>query len=174
MDVYGTVFELIDARSFSNLWYWLVLAACWSMASHWVLGVPWDMVTRARRLRGEAEDDLHDMLRINVLRLLRTGGAAGLWILAAACAALTALALLGFAYGVELAQAAFLLLFPLAVVGGLSVRLAGQLAAGGAQGDALYRRLRWHRVTIQAIGMASIFVAALFGMYRNLATGFPG
>ena len=43
------VFELIDMRSFSNLWFWIALAVLWSSVSHWVLGVPWDMVMRARK-----------------------------------------------------------------------------------------------------------------------------
>ena len=174
MDLVRTLFEVIDARSFSNLWYWLVLAASWSMASHYVLGVPWDMIARAERRRGAAEDDLHQVLRIRVLRILAIRDAAGLWLLGLASAVLTALALLGFRYGVEFAQAAFLLAFPLFVVGALSLRTARDLAAGRAQGDALYRRLSRHRLTVQLIGMAAIFVTALVGMYRNLALGAWG
>lgn len=174
MDLVRTLFEVIDARSFSNLWYWLVLAASWSMASHYVLGVPWDMIARARRERGAAEDDLHEVLRVQVLRLLAIRGTAGLWLLGLASALLTALGLLGFRYGFEFAQAAFLLAFPLSVVGALSFRMARDLAAGRAQGDALYRRLSRHRLTVQVIGMAAIFVTALIGMYQNLALGVWG
>ncbi|MCU0909379.1 MAG: component of SufBCD complex, partial [Rhodobacteraceae bacterium] len=32
MDWYLTVFEVIDMRSFSNLWYWIGLAVLWSSA----------------------------------------------------------------------------------------------------------------------------------------------
>ncbi len=32
MDWYATVFELIDMRSFSNLWYWIALAVVWYAA----------------------------------------------------------------------------------------------------------------------------------------------
>ncbi|MEC7258626.1 MAG: component of SufBCD complex, partial [Pseudomonadota bacterium] len=49
MDWYSSIFELIDMRSFSNLWFWIALAVTWSTTSHWVLGVPFDMVNRARR-----------------------------------------------------------------------------------------------------------------------------
>ena len=58
MDWYQTIFELIDMRSFSNLWYWIVLAVLWSSVSHWVLGVPFDMVQRAKRHGGKSLDDL--------------------------------------------------------------------------------------------------------------------
>ena len=171
MDLVRTLFEVIDARSFSNVWYWLAVAACWAAASHRVLGVPWDMVARARRLRGVAEDDLHEVLRAHVLRLVAIHEAAGPWLLGLACAALTALALLGFLYAVEFAQAAFLLAFPLSIVAVLSVRAAHDLAAGRAQGDALYRRLSRHRLAVQLIGMASIFVTAMIGMIHNLPLG---
>ncbi len=174
MDLVRTLVEVIDARSFSNLWYWLAVAASWSVASHRVLGVPWDMVARARRLGGAAEDDLHAVLRVHVLRLLAMHEAAGLWLLGLACAVLTALALLGFLYAVEFAQAAFLLAFPLSVVAVLSVRMARDLAMGRAQGDALYRRLSRHRLTVQLIGMASILVTATVGMAQNPALGAWG
>ena len=46
-------------RSFSNLWYWIALAVLWSTVSHWVLGVPFDMVQRAApATAGRRETDL--------------------------------------------------------------------------------------------------------------------
>lgn len=171
MDLYRTVLEVIDARSFSNLWYWLVLGAAWSAASHYVLGVPWDMVTRARRHGGQDEDALHDVLRVHVLRMVALGERGGTWLLALASFLLTALALLGFAYGVEFAQASFLLVAPLSAVWLLRLRVARHLAAGGAPGAALYVRLGRHRRAVQTIGVLAIFVTALFGMYQNLALG---
>jgi len=103
----NALFEVIDMRSFSNLWFWIALAVVWSSVSHWVLGVPFDMIQRARKQGGQAEADLHDMVRINVNRLLYIA------------------------------------------------------------------RLSKHRVITQFIGMISIFVTAMFGMYQNLAVG-PG
>ncbi|MGB5559477.1 MAG: component of SufBCD complex, partial [Paracoccaceae bacterium] len=91
MDWYETVFEVIDMRSFSNLWYWIGLAVIWSTTSHWVLGVPYDMVLRARRQGGEAETDLNDMVRININRILHIGTVSGLWLLAFSCGVITML-----------------------------------------------------------------------------------
>ena len=171
VDLYRTLLEVIDARSFSNLWYWLVLGASWSAATHYVLGVPWGLVERARHEGGQAEDDLHDVLRVHVLRLVALRGAAALTLLALASALLTALGLLGFAYGVEFAQASFLLAFPLSIVALLTLRTACELAAGRAQGDALYARLGRHRLVVRLLGMAAIFVTALVGMHHNLSFG---
>lgn len=174
MNWYDTVFELIDMRSFSNLWYWIALAVVWSTASHWVLGVPYDMVQRARRVGGQSQADLETLVRINVNRLLFIGRVSGLWLLAIACAVLTGLAMLGFWYWVEFAQALFLLVFPLSLVGLLSLYTARRIEAEDATGPALYRRLRWHRLFVQVIGLIAIFVTAMWGMYQNMTVGALG
>ena len=174
MEWYNIVLELIDLRSFSNLWYWIALAVFWSTASHWGLGVPHDMVMRARKKGGQAEQDLQDMVRINTNRLLYISQVSGLWILAISCFLLTILGVLGFYYWIEFAQALFLLLFPMSFVGLLSLSTARLIVQEQATGDALYRRLTRHRIITQVIGMASIFVTSLFGMYQNMSIGGLG
>jgi len=171
LDWYETVFEVIDLRSFSNLWYWIGLAVIWSTASHWVLGVPFDMVLRARRHGGQAEMDLEQMTRINCNRLLYIGRVSGLWLLGFGSALITVLAMLGFWYGVEFAQALFLLVFPLSIIGLLSMGTARRITAAALSGDALQNRLRRHRLYTQIIGMLSVFVTAMWGMYQNLLVG---
>jgi len=166
------VFELIDLRSFSNLWFWIALAVTWSTASHWVLGVPWDMAMRARRGHGEtAMADFEDMVRINTDRLLYVAGQSGTLLAGLVAFVLTSLAILGFFYGNEFSQALFLLGFPLTGVGLLSLRTAHQIRAEAPQGDALITRLSRHRLAVQVIGMVSIFVTAMWGMYQNMAIG---
>ena len=171
MDWYDTVFEVIDMRSFSNLWYWIALAVIWSTASHWVLGVPYDMVQRARRMGDQAEIDLEDLVRINCNRLLYIGLVSGLWLLAFGCAMITGLVLLGFWYGVEFAQALFFFVFPLSVIGLLSMSTARLITDEACTGVSLQKRLGRHRLYTQIIGMLSVFVTAMWGMYQNLAFG---
>ncbi|MEP3686196.1 MULTISPECIES: component of SufBCD complex [Sulfitobacter] len=171
MDWYQTLFEMIDMRSFSNLWFWIALAVMWSTASHWVLGVPFDMVLRARRHGGEAQVDLEDIVRINVNRLLYISHVSGLWLLGLGFFVLTSLVLLGFAYGIEFAQALLLLGFPMSLVGLLSLSTARLIRMEGSSGDVLQRRLMRHRLYTQVIGMVAIFVTALWGMYQNLNLG---
>ncbi len=163
------IIELIDMRSFSNLWYWIALAVMWSTTSHWVIGVPYDMVLRAQRRGGQAEVDLEDLVRIHTNRLLFISQISGLWILGLACFVLTLLATLGFYYWIEFAQALFLLLFPLAIVGLLSLSTARLIVQERASGALLRKRLSKHRLIIQAIGIVSIFVTSLFGMFQNMS-----
>lgn len=167
MDWHQTVFELIDMRSFSNLWFWIALAVMWSSASHWVLGVPFDLVLRARRSGGQAEIDLEDLVRINTNRLLYIGRVSGLWLLALACFVLTLIAVVGFSYGIEFAQAVFLLMFPMSLVGLMSLSTAAKIQQEDARGELLRKRLTKHRILVQVIGMVSIFVTSIWGMYQN-------
>ena len=169
-----TVFELIDLRSFSNLWFWIALAVVWSSVSHWVLGVPWDMVLRSHRMGGQIEADFEDLVRINVNRLLYIAEVSGLMLLSFTCFVLTTLGVTGFWYGVEFAQALFLLGAPLSVVGALSLNTARLIRESGAHGEDLRRRLRLHRVSVQMVGVVAIFVTALWGMFQNMSIGVLG
>ncbi|KAE9628493.1 component of SufBCD complex [Parasedimentitalea maritima] len=174
MDLVDTLVELIDLRSFSNLWFWIALAVMWSSASHWVLGVPIDMVYRAKRHGGQAEQDLEDVVRGNVNRLIYIMQVSGAWLLALVCFVLSGLLVLGFFYHVEFAQAAFLLAFPLSLVGVLTRATAGRIVRDGISGTELQQVLVRCRLYIQMIGTVSIFVTAMWGMYQNLQLGFLG
>lgn len=170
LDWYQIFFDLIGAPSFSTLWFWIVLAVMWTMVSHWVLGVPYDLVLRAPQSEAAARD-LDDAVRVHVNRLLHIGERSGLWLLGFACFVLSALALLGFLYGLEMAQALFLLGFPMVLVWLLSHWTAARIAEDGLRGADLYRRLAWHRMLVQGLGLVSVFATALWGMYQNLLTG---
>ena len=160
-------------RSFSILWYCIALAVVWSSASHWVLGVPFDMIGRARKHGGQAEADLEDMVRINVSRLLYIGRVSGLILLGFVSFLLTVLAVLAFWYDIEFAQAIILILFPFTIVGLVSLSTASLIEAEEPRGEDLRKRLLRHRFWVQVIGMISIFVTAMYGMYQNLDVG-PG
>ncbi|MDE4131742.1 component of SufBCD complex [Phaeobacter sp. QD34_3] len=174
MDLLQTLTEMIDLRSFSNLWYWIALAVMWSSASHWILGVPFDMVHRARKAQGQSAQDLEDLVRINVNRILYVAENAGIWLLGIACFVLSSLATLGFLLMVEFAQAVFLLMFPMAIVGLINLITARAIRADDPREEALYRRLATSRFVIQFLGMISIFVTAMWGMYQNLHLGVFG
>lgn len=174
LDWYKVIFDLIDMRSFSNLWYWIVLAVLWSTASHWVIGVPFDMISRGKRHGGQAQTDLETMVRINVSRLLYITREAGTWLVAIWTFVLTMLVLLGFVYYIEFAQAVLFLFVPFSVLMLISVRTSLLIEAGENTGAALHRRLLRHRVSTQALGMISIFITSLFGMYQNMHIGVLG
>ena len=163
-----TLLEIIDMRSFSSLWFWIGLAVFWSLANNWVLGVPNDMIQKARRYGGDAEMDLADLVRINCNRLIYISNGSGLWLSAFGCFLLTGLAIMGFFYWVELAQAFFFLAFPMSLIGLLNVSTARRLHAGHSAGEELHKLLNRHGMFTKIIGMVSILVTALWGMFWNI------
>lgn len=171
VDITQTLFEVIDMRSFSNLWYWIALAVLWSTASHYVLGVPFDLATKAQKQGGTRMRDLEDLVRINVSRVMNIAEVSGLVIVALVAMILTTLFGLSVFYNVEFAQAVFLMAFPMAIIFYLNVRVAHRISATQPTGDDLVAVLRRHRLKTQVIGMVFIFVTAMFGMYQNIATG---
>lgn len=169
MDVLDTALEVIDLRSFSNLWYWIALATLWSSVSHWVLGVPHDMIQRARREGGQAQTDVEDLVRININRLLHVVDS-GAWMLVGVAAFwLSALLVLAFWYDIEFAQALVLLMSPMMLVVWASVKSSRKIVAEGGTGEPLFRRLTIHRRIVQVIGMLSITVTAFYGTWQNLS-----
>ncbi len=155
-------------RSFSNLWYWIALAVVWSSASHFVLGVPFDLIQRAQRQGGQAMQDFVDMVRINVNRILFIVDIAGPYLLGFWAFVLTTLFVLAFWYSVEFAQAVVLIALPMTLVFLLTVRLARRIADLEPDGSVLTRLITRQRFWTQVIGMIAIFVTAMFGMYHNL------
>lgn len=174
MDLGGRIFELIDMRSFSNLWYWIVLAAMWSSLSHFVLGVPYDMVGRARKHAGQEMDDLNAQVHIKARRMLMVYDRAGTWIVAGLSFTLSMLLFLGFWFGLEFAQAVFLLMAPAMIVTFLRMQFAGRIIDNTIQGTALCDAITRNRFYTQLIGMISVFVTSLWGMYQNLSLGVFG
>lgn len=168
MTLFDTIFEVIDLRSFSNLWYWIGLAVIWSSASYFVLGVPNDMIVRARREGGQAQIDLELMLQINARRLLTIARSTGLIGLGVLSFVVTSLLILAVWYGVEFAQAVLFLVAPSALVAALRLSLASLIEEQVPTGEALFTQLRRHRFVVQLVGLATIFVTAMFGMYQNL------
>lgn len=173
MDWYDLVFEMIDLRSFSNLWYWIAVAVTWSTASHWILGVPFDMVQRAHRHKGGAIEDLHDMVRINVNRIYYVMEYGGHWLTAFWAGFITMLGIMGWLYEVQFAQAVFLLALPMSFVILLNVRTARLIRRDDLKDKPLMKRMVRHRLYVQMIGVVSIFVTAMWGMYQNLLVVGP-
>ncbi len=145
------------------------MAVVWSTASHFVVGVPYDVIQRARRQGGEAEASVLDYARLSVNRQLHIASVAGIWLLGFACFVLTSLFVLGVWYEVELALAVLLLALPMTCVGAMSVSTCRLIAATDPDFDGLLKVLMRHRLWTQIIGMISIFITAMVGMFHNLS-----
>ena len=171
--------DLMASRSFSSIWYWLALVAAWSASGRAVLGVPADVLARAKRAPDQEPGLLMlDWLSLNLPRW-RIEPREGLVLLGAAAFALGSLAVLGFVYGLEMAQALVLLALPFLILFGLRLRLArglaplldaareGRTGAGEAAAEAL-RRIARHRWIAAVLSIVSVVVTVLWGTRQVL------
>ncbi|MBL4628596.1 MAG: component of SufBCD complex [Roseicyclus sp.] len=169
MDFLDLITEVIDLRSFSNLWYWIVLAILWSTLSHWTIGVPYHLVTRTRRGDTQAEKDMLVLARMNADRMILFAETSGTLATGFSTFLLTGLAVIGWGYGIEFCQAIFLLLCPSIIVVGIGTWTSARLKADNYLH--VPKILRQHRTMVQMLGVVFIFVTAFWGMYQNVSVG---
>lgn len=183
--------QFLDLRSFSSVWYWLMLTWLWTRTGRSVLGVPVEVVQRAHKAAepaGSGDDGpgpLHadhqaepDLLLLDWLLLtlprwhLPSGD--GAVLLGVAAFLLTSLGGLGFFYAQELAQAVFVLVAPFGVLMLMRIRLAHRLAPLLAQAQAgtlpparaakdAGRLMMRHRLQVLVLSTLSVAVAAVWG-----------
>lgn len=182
MDGATALIAVLDTRSFASMWYWLLLAIAWSRATRGALGIPPELV-RANR-RKPAGDEPPEALRLLdwvslVAPRWRVAPGEGAVLVGAGAFVLTLLAGLGFGYGLETAQALFLLIAPLLWLTVLRVRLAGRLlpALADAQSgrlpvaEAAFRiaaLVAAHMRVTLALSMAAVTAAAMWGVRWHL------
>lgn len=169
MPLTDTIIAIIDLDTFSSIWYWLAVAVTWAVVSHWVLGIPLDVIIRARRSAPEAMDDLEALFRTHVRRFVMIEDFAGTPIVAVSAFALTVLAVAGFYYEVEFAQGVFMIGFPLTIVGAICQRACRRYIQDPPDRAHLAAELLRLRIVIQIVAVIAIFVTAFYGMYYNLA-----
>ena len=163
------LFELFRTESFYSIWYWLLTIGVWTQFCHRTIGVPYDMLLRAERLPAVAAE-VDALAGIVAARLAAIHRHLGAWLSAGAGFTLAALAVLGFSTGFEVAQAAFLLLLPLAVVALQTLRLATWITSRGATGRDLRRALARRRAWNQAVAIVAILTAAVVALFHRPPT----
>jgi hypothetical protein len=168
LDWTETVFRVIDLATFSSVWFWLAVIVSWAVASHWLIGVPFDLLYRARKSDPQELADLEAITDVNVRRFTGLVDMAGPWLLGLVIFILTTLGMAGFYYGLELAQGLFILGAPLTVIMILNILVAQDLRAHPLRGSDLVHRMFRLRIWSQAIGMIAIFFTAVYGMWFNL------
>ena len=171
------ILALLDSRSFGSVWFWVLLALAWTLAGRRVAGVPVDVIAAASRAArdGTAQPAalaLLDWLSLTLPRW-QVSGASGAVFLGMAAFILTSLALLGFVYDLEMAQALVLLILPFALVFVMELRLAHRLRAvlaeaerGAPVGQAAARAarmMRRHRLGFALMSVLAVALSAFHG-----------
>ena len=161
--------RLIDLQTFTSVWYWLVVIVTWSIAGNWLIGVPFDMLYRARNGATQELMDLEALTDINVRRILWTDQKFGTAMAVLIGFILCSMGVAGFFYGLEIGQGLFILAAPLTVILAVNLRLAQQLGEAPLTGIHLVKRLFEVRLWTQVVAMLALFFTALYGMYYAIS-----
>ena len=160
MPQFDNLIGLLGSRSFSTIWFWLVLIGMWSVAGRSVLGIPTEVLARARAslagddAQGPAVITLLDWLSLLLPRwqLRPREGAA---FLGFTSFLMTSLAVLGFVFWLEMAQALTLLLLPFWVLFWMRVRLCTPWATTARSAGSWTRTRRAASITCASRWMTS-------------------
>lgn len=169
MDWKEALTRVIDLATFTSVWYWLSVAVTWAAACNWLIGVPFDVLYRARKCADQEIKDLEALVDINVRRITKINDMAGVWLTLMLAFVLAMFGMSGFYYGFELSQGMFILGVPLTIVIAMNMRLAHQLRDAPLTGRVLVRRLFTVRLWTHVIAAISIFFTSMYGMYFSLA-----
>ena len=168
MDLTAALTELLDFRTFASIWYWVGVMAVWTVASNWLIGIPFDVLYRARKLTDPDLDDLEALVRINTRRIVEGNQVFGAFIAGLIAFVLTSLSILSFGYGSEFSLGLFLIAVPMTLVVCLNMYLAHNLFHHPKAGRDLVRRLMSARIWTLVICVVSLFLTSLIGMYVAL------
>ncbi|SMO63634.1 hypothetical protein [Paracoccus laeviglucosivorans] len=170
------ILTILDSRSFSSIWFWLLLTLSWTLAGRRIAGVPSDVLGAVRKPKGP--DDPASLMLLDWLSLTlprrQLGRAEAVGLMGMATFVLTALFILGFFYGLEMAQALVLLMLPFGLLFAAEMRLSHRLAGivDAAESGALTvndaaakaaKLMRRQRVAINVGSLVAVAVTAWRG-----------
>ncbi|MDO6589469.1 MULTISPECIES: hypothetical protein [Rhodobacterales] len=168
MDLNDVFSRILSFQTFSNLWYWLAVCTSWMIACYWVVGVPLDMIHRARRHGGQAAQDLEILVAVNVRRLQMFTQWDRIASVGFATFILTSVTVSAFFYEFEVAKGLFFILIPITIAMLVNIYAAEHLHDAPREGSALIKYLILVRLWIQVVAMVAIFISVTYGMFFNL------
>ena len=166
------ILTYLDYDTFLSVWYWVLVIVAWSLACHYTMGVPFDLVARADRQGGQHAADCDQLALIHARRIVSVLRRGGPVLVALTMFILVSLATLGFWFGYQVAVAFFLILAPIALVSVLGARLSMRVLAAGLSGEPLRRMIARRRFWDQVIGVCAISVTALAAGWHAVAADF--
>lgn len=144
----------------------MIVIVEWSMLTYFIHGVPVNTIMRSRN-HPEALQDMHGMFELYRRRWMRSTSSDASVPLGFAAFFFAGLVVLGFRFNVELAQAAFGLLFPMVFVVWMNSRRLKTSFHNDLSEHNLRRFLLGTRRRIQSFGLFWVFILSIWGTYQN-------
>jgi len=161
--------ELMNFDSFWSFWFWILHVVTWSMASHFTMGVPYDLVIQANR--EEAEDGPYQhaaeaMINAQIFRFTAMWRRHALLLTGFSAFLISMLATLGTLGRLEFARALLTILGPLTLLYVLTIRKALKMERWALTGAPLRRAIWRQRFVNQLVGLLAIIMAVILAIYQ--------
>lgn len=155
--------------SFWTIWFWITHVVAWSLASHFTLGVPYDMVLEAQREKSEDGPWMQAaeaMILAQAFRFTSYTDRFGPILMGVSAFVLSVLTTLGTLGDLEFARAMLTLVFPITLIYIVSIRGAFHIRDNGIRGADLLVRIKWMRIYNQLIGLIGVAMAVTLAIYQ--------
>lgn len=172
LDLKEILIRIISFQTFSSIWYWLAICVIWVMVCYRTIGVPLDMIHRARRHGGQAAADLEAAIAINLRRLNMFSQLERVVYVSVAAFVVSAIVVSAVYYDLEFAKGLIIIVFSLLISFSVNIYGAMRLATQPRHGSSLVTYLLNIRLLLQFIGATTVFVTFVFGMKFNLLVYF--
>ncbi|MEM8657896.1 MAG: hypothetical protein AAGF22_07350 [Pseudomonadota bacterium] len=166
--------ELMNFNSFWTIWFWLAHVVAWSMASHFTLGVPFDMVVEANREKEEGGPYARAtdaMIQAQIFRFTTLFRRYGMLLSGSTAFLIAVLLTLGTLGDSEFARAMLSIMIPLTLIYIFTIRFAIRMEREGLSGATLRKALGKQRLINQLFGLLGISMAVLLAMYQAISRG---
>ena len=161
--------ELMSFDSFWSLWFWIVHVVAWSMASHFTMGVPYDLVVEANREKtedGPYQRAAEALINAQIFRFAEMWRRYSLLVTGFSAFLISMLATLGTLGRLEFARALLTIILPLTLLYSLTIRKALKLERLQLSGLALRKAIRRQRLINQLVGLMGVILAVILAVYQ--------
>ena len=161
------IFATIEQANFESAWYWLLLICEWSILSNRIYGVPATTILRAKKLPAALED-VEDLFSLFLRRFHRSVPKRVEFYFGAAAFLMGLMTTVAWGYDNALAQALFILVAPLILIGLWSFFDLQRPHLANLSGQELRKFLLRRRFKIQVFGLVWITASVFWGTYVTL------
>lgn len=168
--------EIMNLESLWTLWFWIMHVIAWSMTSHFVLGVPFDVIVQANREKDEAGPwtfHADAMIRASVFRVVSYFRKMGTVIVGVWSFLIGSLLTFAILFQNEFCMAALTFMLPLTAIYAVSIRWALWIDGTELGPTELRQAVRRLRFWVQLFGVIAVILAGAIAVYFWVQTHVP-
>ncbi|PCH95933.1 MAG: hypothetical protein COB84_05465 [Rhodobacteraceae bacterium] len=160
--------KIMTENGFESPWYWLFVALIWVRACHWTFGVSHEIMREALNGNAQAKTDVLSLVDIHVRNAVTDFQRFGTFFVLLVCFVLTAITTMGFLNDILMLQAVFFFALPMAIIGGLGLRIVFKMHQKPLDWDGFCRVYKKNRRFKFFLGLLFILLSMAWKLYLEI------